>query len=74
MNVPDEKTPEQRTPTGTLMRCLEDFGESEPARVLVIYTNEAGDLCYSSSGPFSYTHIIGMLECVKAQVLEKFLK
>ena len=68
----DEKTPEQRSPTETLMWCLEDFGKSEPDRALVIWMNEEGDLCWSSSGPYKYTQIIGMLECVKAIVMEKF--
>ena len=72
--MPDEKTPEVRTPTETLVWCMEDFGAAEPERVLVIYTNSDGDLCWSSSGPYSYTHILGMLECVKAKVMEKFLR
>ena len=65
-------TPELRTPTETLMACLEDFGQSEPERLLVIYTNVDGDVCWSSSGPYSYTQTIGLLECVKARVLKKF--
>ncbi len=71
---PDEKTPEQRSPTETLVKCLEDFGDSEPQRVIVVYVNEAGDLCWSASGPYNFTHVVGMLECVKAKVLEKFLQ
>ena len=72
--VPDEKTPEVRSASQTLMHCLEDFGESEPDRVIVVYTNAAGDLCWSVSGPYSYTRIVGMLECCKAKVMEKFLE
>lgn len=71
-SMPDEKTPEVRSPTETLVFCLEDFGDSEPERVLVIWTNKSGDLVWSSSGPYSYTHIIGMIECVKGKVLQRF--
>ena len=41
-SIPDEKTPEMRSPTETLVACMEDFGESEPDRCLVIYTNADG--------------------------------
>lgn len=71
---PDEKTPEVRSPTETLVWCLEDFGSSEPDRALVIWVNSNGDLCWSSSGPYAFTPIIGMLECVKAKIMEKFLQ
>jgi hypothetical protein len=71
-SLPDEKTPEERSPTETLVWCLEDFGASEPERVLVIWVNESGELCWSSSGPYKYTHILGMLECVKLMVQDKF--
>lgn len=70
----EEKTPEQRTPTETLVHCLEDFGQSEPLKCIVIYTNESGDICWSSSGPYNFSQIIGMLECVKARVMKKFLE
>lgn len=72
-SMPDEKTPELRTPTETLVKCLEDFGESEPTKVIVVYLNVDGDICWSMSGPYHYTQVIGMLECVKAKVMEKFL-
>ena len=71
---PDEKTPESRSPTETLVSCLEDFGKSEPTKAFVIYVNVDGDICWSSSGPFSYSQTLGMLECVKARVLTNFLK
>jgi hypothetical protein len=74
MKTPDQKTPEERSPTATLLSCLEDFGESEPAKAIVIYTNADGDLCWSVSGPYHFTQVIGMLECVKARVMGKFLE
>ena len=72
--APDEKTPEVRSPTETLVKCLEDFGESEPLRAIVIYSNVGGELCWSYSGPPSYTEIIGLLTCVRAKMLEQFLR
>ena len=74
MNQPDEKTPELRSPTETLLHALEDFGASEPTRAMVLWVNEAGDLVWMVSGPSSFTHVIGMLECCKAKVMEKFLE
>ena len=71
---PDEKTPEYRSPTATLVNCLEEFGVSEPKKVLVIWTNEAGDLCWSESGPSHFCQNIGMLECVKARFMANFLE
>ena len=73
-SMADEKTPEVRTPTETLVKCMEDFGESEPTKCIVIYLNVGGDICWSTSGPYNFTQIIGMLECVKAKVMEKFLE
>ena len=71
--LPDQKTPEERSPSETLIQCLESFGEAEPTKAIVIYTDVAGDICWSVSGPFHYSQVIGMLECVKARVLAKFL-
>ena len=73
-SMPDEKSPEERTPTETLVWCLEDFGNAEPQRVIVVWTNASGELCWSSSGPYNYTHVVGMLECAKARVLAKFVQ
>ena len=73
-SMPDEKTPEVRSPTETLLKCLEDFGESEPTKAIVVYVNVDGDICWSVSGPYNFTHVIGMLECVKAKIMEKFLQ
>ena len=44
-SMPDEKTPEVRSPTETLLKCLEDFGESEPTKAIVVYVNVDGDIC-----------------------------
>jgi len=71
---PDEKTPEVRSPSDTLIWCMEDFGASEPERVFVVYVNKSGELCWSSSGPYSYTHIIGMLDCARNVIMQKFME
>jgi len=71
--LPDEKTPQIRTPSETLIRCLEDFGEAEPTKVIVLWTNTNGDICWSESGPSHYCQNIGMLTCVKEMYLKRFL-
>jgi len=70
----DPEDLDSRTPTQTLMDCLEDFGKSEPTRVLVIYTNEDHEIAWPTNGTYSYTHLVGMIECVKARLLAGFLK
>ena len=68
----DEVQP--RTPTETLLACLTRFGEAEPMRAIVVWTDETGDLCWSCSGVRSYTSLIGMLECVKAVLMAEFME
>ena len=58
----DEQTPEVRSPTETLVKCLEEFGESEPTKAIVLWTNTDGDICWSVSGPYHYCQVIGILE------------
>lgn len=58
-----------RSPSETLMKCLEDFGDDEPKQVLVIYVTESGDLAWSCSAD-STTAKLGMLEMCKACVLK----
>ena len=41
---------------------------------MVVWTDECGDLCWASSGPRSYTNMVGMLECARAVVLQQFLE
>lgn len=62
-----------RTPSETLLECLEQFGDAEPDRAMVVWTDEAGDLCWATSGQRSYTVMIGMLKCVEAVLMAKFL-
>ena len=63
----------ERTPSETLMNCLTDFGEAEPTRVLVIWTDVDGNICWSTSAPRSVTAQVGMLECVKALMVQSLL-
>ncbi len=59
----------KRTPTETLMRCLEEFGECEAVNCMVIWTDVAGDIAWSSSTD-SQVSRFGMVEFVK-QILIK---
>ena len=68
----DEVKPQ--TPTETLLQCLERFGRAEPDRVVVVWTDEGGDLCWATSKPRTYTHMIGMLECLGAILMREFLE
>ena len=63
----------KRTPTETLVRCLEEFGEVEPVNVMVIWTDVAGDIAWSTS---TDSHIIkfGMVEFVKQLLIERLQK
>ena len=63
---------ENRTPTETLMACLESFGEDEPLEVIVVYSTQSGDLCWSCSSSV-YSHKIGMLENAKAHIQKQML-
>jgi hypothetical protein len=58
-----------RTASEALIHVMEDFGESEPKDVLVIYTNQAGDLCWSSSTD-SQTIKFGLLEMCKQSMIK----
>lgn len=59
-----------RTATETLLSCMEDFGESEPKECMVIYTNENGDMCFSSTTD-SLVIKLGLLELSKQYILKK---
>jgi len=63
-----------RSPSQTLIDCMGKFAEAEPTRVMVVWTDESGDLCWSLSGERSYTQMIGMVECVKAVLMRQFLE
>lgn len=59
-----------RTATETLVAVMEEFGQSEPKDVLVIYTNEAGELCWSCSTD-AVSVKLGLLEACKQFIILK---
>ena len=63
----------ERSPTETLITCLEDFGADEPKDVIVIYTTKSGDIAWSSSVS-NFSIKLGLLEFCKACILKKALE
>lgn len=55
------------TPADLLMEVMEDFGETEPVDVLVVYTNENEELVMKSN--CRRTTLVGLLECAKNAAL-----
>ena len=53
------------SPSQVLIGTLEDFGQSEPTHILVIYINENGFLTYRSNID-SVTLRVGMCETAKS--------
>ena len=62
----DKQSAGKRTPTETLVACMERFGECEPEQLLILYTDANGGLCWSTSNPMRHTQLIGMVECARA--------
>jgi hypothetical protein len=60
----------KRTPTELIMKCLEEFGECEAVNCIVIWTDAAGDICWSSSTD-SQVVKIGMVEFVKQLLVKR---
>jgi len=42
--------------------------------VIVVWTDEVGDICWSTSSPRLLSPMIGMLECAKAALTQEFLE
>jgi len=70
----DHATPPivSRQATDTLMRAMQDFGESEPKWAIVIYLNENDELCWMRSD-MSVTMAMGALELVKTAIQRDWL-
>jgi hypothetical protein len=49
---------------------MEDFSGSEPKTAMVVWLNEAGDLCWSATTD-SFSARIGMLELAKQILIRK---
>lgn len=69
--MPDEKVVEtserQKTASQLLIEVMEGFGESEPRGILVLYTNEAGELNITAN--VGRSESIGLLEIAKWMML-----
>jgi hypothetical protein len=68
-----EEDVKTRTPTDTLMECLESFGDDEPANVIVVYTTKSGDIAWSTSDS-TFSQKLGLLEAAKFWVQETMRK
>ncbi len=58
------------TPSQLLMECLERFGACEPICAIVIYTDEAGNICWNSTTT-SRSQQVGMLELTKLFIVDE---
>jgi hypothetical protein len=57
------------TATEVLVESLESFGESEPETVIVLFTNQAGELKWRTNTD-SVTEKLGMLKFMEAALLK----
>lgn len=58
-----------RTPTDTLMAAMEEFGRAEPLDCMIIWTDQSGDICWSSTTD-SRVIRLGMIEMVKTLIVK----
>lgn len=58
-----------RTPTDTLMTAMEEFGRAEPLDCMIIWTDQSGDICWSSTTDSRVTRL-GMIEMVKTLIVK----
>lgn len=56
-----------KSPSELLMKALEDFGESEPTSLMLIYTNQADECVIMSSE--RRTACLGLIEAAKHMIL-----
>lgn len=61
------------SPTELLLRCMEDFGESEATVAIVLYRQQNGDVSWRVTGESNTTDIVGMLDCARAVILHGFV-
>lgn len=48
-----QRDPDARTASEILFDALADFNQSEATAVVILYTNDAGDLCIKSNAVYS---------------------
>lgn len=63
----------RKTPTELLIYCMDEFAKVEPLEVIVVWTDEAGDLCWADTTN-KLSAKVGMLECAKQYIMEKARK
>jgi hypothetical protein len=61
------------TPSALLIRCIEDFGESEATIAVVIYRQENGDIAWRVTEGSNASEVIGILDCTRAVMLDQFV-
>lgn len=61
------------SPTELLVRCIEDFGDSEATVAIVLYRQANGDISWRVTGESNTTDIVGMLDCARAVILDNFV-
>lgn len=59
------------SPTECLIKCMEEFGECEPKKVLVIYLNEDGYIRHRSNSPMWDHERVGLVEMIKQHLLAR---
>jgi hypothetical protein len=61
-----------RTATEVLIQAMEEFAKSEGREVIVVFTDESGDLVRMSNAPLNAQ--VGLLECAKQGVLRRMFQ
>lgn len=59
-----------RTATETVMKAMESFGEVEPKDCIIIWTDENGYVCWSSTTDSTVTRF-GMIEFVRQTLIKQ---
>jgi hypothetical protein len=62
------------SPSALLMRCLEDFGESEATLCCVIFRQEDGSVNWRANQDCNASEVIGLLTCVRATLMHDWIE
>jgi hypothetical protein len=63
----------EKTGTDVLMRAMQDFSDSEPLWVMVLYMNEKQELCWMRSDSCATT-TIGALDLTREAIVRDWLQ
>lgn len=66
------KQGEMRNATDVVMAVLEDFAKSEGISVVILHTNEAGDMCITSNATKSMG--LGLCEYGKQSIIRRIFE